>query len=130
MASIEEEDDGRDWTVQGLRLPDPLIALLAAGLWHDPQDSTLRAVMPWFEDPLIFLSSLDQISAKAGRSTSSPTTKPPPTYSVFCAAAESPMRLNCLGWTSRKPSLSPSTATPATTLLSRSTTAPTRWTLG
>jgi hypothetical protein len=66
VASIGEEHDGQDWTVRGLRLPDPLIALLTANLWRDPQDSALRALMPWFEDPLIFLSSLDQIQRESG----------------------------------------------------------------
>lgn len=61
MASVGAELDGRDWTVRGLRLPDHLIALLDAGRWHEPQDSVLRAVLPWFEDPLSFLSDLDEI---------------------------------------------------------------------
>lgn len=65
MASIGQEHDGQDWTVRGLRLPDTLIALLSAGLWRDPQEGALRALIPWFEDPLIFLASLDQIQRES-----------------------------------------------------------------
>jgi hypothetical protein len=42
-----------------------LIALLAAGLWRDQPERALRALMPWFEDPLIFLASLDQIQRES-----------------------------------------------------------------
>src|SRR4051794_9949042 len=66
VSSIGVERDGRDWTVRGLRLPDPLIALLAAGLWRDPQDAVLRAVMPWCKDPLIFLSTVDRMQRESG----------------------------------------------------------------
>ncbi len=69
MRSMEErghmaggqDHDRQDWTVRGLRLPELLVHQLRAGLWRKPDDSALHVVMPWFEDPLIFLSGLDQI---------------------------------------------------------------------
>jgi hypothetical protein len=65
VTSLAEEHDKHDWTVRGLRLPDPLIAMLAAGLWRDPQGTALRALMPWFEDPLVLLTSLVQIERES-----------------------------------------------------------------
>jgi hypothetical protein len=57
-------DDGpgeRDWTVRGLRLPARLVSLLEIGLWRDPSESALRDLVPWFEDPLCFLTSIDSM---------------------------------------------------------------------
>lgn len=59
MTLIEEEHGEQDWTVRGLRLPPRLISLLQTGRWCDPDESALRSLMPWFEDPLIFLTSVD-----------------------------------------------------------------------
>jgi hypothetical protein len=47
--------------VRGLVLPDLLGELLASGRWQHPGGDILREVMPWFQDPLDFLSSVDQI---------------------------------------------------------------------
>ena len=45
--------------VRGLPLPSLLARLLAAGLWRHPGDQALHAVMPWFEDPVDFLTSTE-----------------------------------------------------------------------
>lgn len=47
--------------VRGLLLPIPLIELLATGQWRHPGDDTLRKIMPWFKDPLDFLTDVHQI---------------------------------------------------------------------
>jgi hypothetical protein len=46
-------------TVRELALPDLLIELLATGRWRHPGDDVVREVMPWFEDPLVFLTRVD-----------------------------------------------------------------------
>jgi hypothetical protein len=43
--------------VRGLALPQLLVSLLDSGRWRHPGDDVLRAVVPWFEDPLDFLHS-------------------------------------------------------------------------
>jgi hypothetical protein len=35
--------------------------MLAAGRWRHPGDEVMREVIPWFEDPLVFLDSLDHM---------------------------------------------------------------------
>jgi hypothetical protein len=56
--AIDIMDGDPGWTVRGLRLPELLIQLLAAGRWRDPDERALRGALPWFEDPLIFLTSV------------------------------------------------------------------------
>ncbi len=46
-----------DWTVRGLRLPGQLVSMLRTNLWHDPDEHALLDLMPWFEEPLDFLTS-------------------------------------------------------------------------
>ena len=58
VEAIDIPDGDPDWTVRGLRLPEPLVHLLAAGRWRDSDERALRRALPWFEDPLIFLSSV------------------------------------------------------------------------
>lgn len=48
-----------DWTVRGLALPAALVALMEAGTWRDPDPQALHELMPWFADPLIFLTDVD-----------------------------------------------------------------------
>ena len=55
------ESGGSGTGVRGLALPDLLIDLLAAGRWRHPGDDVVREVVPWFEDPLIFLTSVDHM---------------------------------------------------------------------
>ena len=43
--------------VRGLVLPALLAGLLASGRWRHPGDEVLRAALPWFEDPVGFLSA-------------------------------------------------------------------------
>ncbi|GAA2615791.1 hypothetical protein [Paractinoplanes durhamensis] len=43
--------------VRGLAIPSLLLSLLAEGRWKHPGDAALARVMPWFEDPLHFLTS-------------------------------------------------------------------------
>lgn len=50
-----EEQDGPGLAVRGLALPRLLVSLLDSGRWRHPGDDVLRAVVPWFEDPLDFL---------------------------------------------------------------------------
>jgi hypothetical protein len=56
---IGENHGEQDWTVRGLRLPSRLVSLLRSGRWRDPEESALRSLMPWFEDPLMFLTSVE-----------------------------------------------------------------------
>jgi hypothetical protein len=44
-----------------LVLPNLMVDLLATGRWKHPGDEPIREVMPWFEDPLIFLANADQM---------------------------------------------------------------------
>lgn len=55
----EESRDGA--TVRGLAPPSLLVNMLAAGLWRHPGDAAMRKFIPWFEDPLIFLTNLDHM---------------------------------------------------------------------
>jgi hypothetical protein len=48
----------QDWTVRGLALPSALITLMALGAWRDPDETALRDLLPWFDDPLVFLDSI------------------------------------------------------------------------
>ncbi|SEH00950.1 hypothetical protein SAMN05444920_118139 [Nonomuraea solani] len=43
--------------VRGLPLPALLLELLAAGGWPPSGDAALSTVMPWFEDPVDFLTT-------------------------------------------------------------------------
>jgi hypothetical protein len=43
--------------VRGLRLPALMIELMASGRWQHPGIQVLGAILPWFADPLHFLSS-------------------------------------------------------------------------
>jgi hypothetical protein len=56
---VGEDHDEQDWTVRGLRLPVRLVSLLRSGRWRDPEESALHSLMPWFEDPLVFLTSVE-----------------------------------------------------------------------
>ncbi|MGH3737333.1 MAG: hypothetical protein ACRDT6_17215 [Micromonosporaceae bacterium] len=58
MVTIDHGDDDQHWTVRGLVLPASLISLLKTGGWRNPDESALRALIPWFRDPLIFLTSV------------------------------------------------------------------------
>jgi hypothetical protein len=47
--------------VRGLALPALLVNLMRAGDWRNPGDDVLREILPWFEDPLDFLPTTDQM---------------------------------------------------------------------
>lgn len=47
--------------VRGLPLPVLLLDLMATGSWPVRDDTKLRAIMPWFEDPLDLLANIEQI---------------------------------------------------------------------
>lgn len=51
--------------VRGLVLPASLAELLASGLWQHPGDEVLREALPWFEDPVDFLSSTDHMERES-----------------------------------------------------------------
>jgi hypothetical protein len=42
-------------------LPGLLLAMLNDGRWRDPDPDALRRLMPWFADPLHFLTSEDEM---------------------------------------------------------------------
>ncbi|MFG2125433.1 hypothetical protein [Streptomyces sp. NPDC048710] len=48
-------------TVRGLALPTRLTSLIDRGLWRHPGDAALVEVIPWFEDPLHFVSDPEQM---------------------------------------------------------------------
>lgn len=48
-------------TVRGLALPPRLTSLIDRGLWRHPGDAVLAEVVPWFEDPLVFVSNAEQM---------------------------------------------------------------------
>lgn len=50
--------DPPDWTVRGLPLPDALTSLLRTGRWLHPGRQALHDLMPWFEEPLMFMPNL------------------------------------------------------------------------
>ena len=47
--------------VRGLPLPVLLIELMASGDWPTQDDTRLRAIMPWFEDPLDLIADVHQM---------------------------------------------------------------------
>ncbi|MER6689337.1 hypothetical protein [Streptomyces minutiscleroticus] len=50
-------------TVRGLALPGLLTALMERGLWRHPGDEVLAEAVPWFQDPLVLVSSAEQMEA-------------------------------------------------------------------
>ncbi|MGH3390108.1 MAG: hypothetical protein ACRDOO_14660 [Actinomadura sp.] len=57
----EEQGTGTPTRIRGLVLPALLLELLTSGRWRHPGDDALHEIMPWFEDPLDFLTDVDQI---------------------------------------------------------------------
>ncbi|MFJ8104223.1 hypothetical protein [Streptomyces sp. NPDC096132] len=51
--------------VRGHALPARLASLLAQGRWRHPGDTELARLVPWFEDPLDFLPSTDQMTRES-----------------------------------------------------------------
>lgn len=51
--------------VRGLPLPTLLLDLLVSGRWLHPGDEGLREVMPWFQEPLDFLTDVRQMSRES-----------------------------------------------------------------
>lgn len=49
-------------TVRGLALPAQLTNLLGQGRWRHPGDAEMGRLIPWFESPLDFLTSTDQMA--------------------------------------------------------------------
>lgn len=62
----KDQAPGTSTRVRGLALPTPLVELLASGRWRHPGDETLREIMPWFKDPLDFLTDVHQIRHESG----------------------------------------------------------------
>ncbi|MGC4895369.1 hypothetical protein [Micromonospora sp. DT31] len=50
--------DPQVWTVRGMALPGALASLLRTGGWLHPGQQALHDLMPWFEDPLMFMPDL------------------------------------------------------------------------
>lgn len=55
------EESKVETTVRGLTPPPLLIDMLVAGAWRHPGDAVMRKSIPWFEGPLVFLTSLDHM---------------------------------------------------------------------
>jgi hypothetical protein len=51
----------QNFRVLGLTPLALLLELLAAQRWRHPGDGVMRKALPWFADPLIFLTTLDYI---------------------------------------------------------------------
>ncbi|MGC5288182.1 hypothetical protein [Micromonospora sp. DT231] len=49
------------WQINGLPLPDPLIDLIESGRWRHPGDEVLRQLIPWLDDPLDFMTTIDEL---------------------------------------------------------------------
>ncbi|MFF5234382.1 hypothetical protein [Dactylosporangium sp. NPDC000521] len=54
-----DDHEPAEWTVRGLAVPSALVVLMEAGAWRDPDPAALHEVMPWFADPLVFLTSIE-----------------------------------------------------------------------
>lgn len=52
------EDDAALTSVRSLPVPELLLTLLRHGSWRHPGDESLARLMPWFRDPLVFLTSV------------------------------------------------------------------------
>ncbi|MFD7032418.1 hypothetical protein ACFWAR_30750 [Streptomyces sp. NPDC059917] len=68
----EEEERGRDTPsvvartrVHGVLLPAQLTSLLGQGRWRHPGDAAMARSIPWFEDPLDFLTSTEQMARES-----------------------------------------------------------------
>jgi hypothetical protein len=51
--------------VRGLPLPALMTELMARGRWQHPGDQVLGAILPWFADPLHFLSSAGEMERES-----------------------------------------------------------------
>jgi hypothetical protein len=51
--------------VRGLVVPDLLLVLLREGRWSHPGVAAVAEVMPWFQDPLDFLGSTEQMERES-----------------------------------------------------------------
>lgn len=51
--------------VRGLVLPVQLTSLLHQGRWRHPGDTEIARMIPWFEDPLDFLTSTEQMTRES-----------------------------------------------------------------
>ncbi|MFD5975825.1 hypothetical protein ACFWG2_22380 [Streptomyces bacillaris] len=47
--------------VRGLALPALLTSLIERDLWRHPGDAVLAKAIPWFKDPLVFVSNPEQM---------------------------------------------------------------------
>ncbi|MFB8440625.1 hypothetical protein ACFC7A_16430 [Streptomyces niveus] len=48
--------------VRGLALPALLTSLIERDLWRHPGDAVLAKAIPWFKDPLVFVSNPEQMA--------------------------------------------------------------------
>lgn len=98
-------------TVRGLALPVQLTSLLAQGRWRHPGMVTIAEVIPWFEDPLDFLTS---VAAMERASRSMDMFADDPSYAFFREVRGSPrstsvelpwLDVDATGITARVPSV-------------------------
>ncbi|MER7420401.1 hypothetical protein ABT346_27080 [Micromonospora peucetia] len=50
-----------DWQINELPLPGPLIRLISSSRWRHPGDWALRQLTPWLDDPLDFMTTIDEL---------------------------------------------------------------------
>jgi len=113
--------------VRGLTVPPLLAGLVDSGRWRHPGDDVMRAALPWFEDPVVFLSSVramewqsESLDFEADDEASSRL------FRVARGSAAGPVRLP---WLDTELSSSRSTGIQETTSRSRLTTAATQGSL-
>jgi hypothetical protein len=59
------DPEQRPMLVRELPLPTLLAHLIQSGRWQHPGDDILHEVIPWFEDPLTFLTSTSSVEAES-----------------------------------------------------------------
>ncbi|MFD1374308.1 hypothetical protein [Actinoplanes sichuanensis] len=60
-----QDDHPATVRVRGLVVPDLLLDLLREGRWRHPGEPAVARVMPWFQDPLDFLGSIEQMERES-----------------------------------------------------------------
>jgi len=66
MGTLGEHDSRMPVRIRSLVVPPLLLTLLREGRWRHPGETTLVRMMPWFEDPLRFLTSVEVMAGESG----------------------------------------------------------------
>nr|WP_243715464.1 hypothetical protein [Micromonospora sp. KC207] len=59
------EDNQMSVRIRGLVVPPLLLSLLRADRWRHPGETALARAMPWFKDPLHFLTSIEAMTRES-----------------------------------------------------------------